>query len=145
MGGRVALHVALAYPEVVGRLVLMSATPGIEDPAERQARRTSDEALARRLESEGVEKFVRWWLGQPLFATLAPERSGAERRLANTAPAWPPACAWRAPGRQQPLWGAGDVAQSGPTRPGRGRRAGHHVLAIARATGRRPSARAPGP
>src|SRR4051794_23534338 len=35
MGGRVALHAALERPELVARLVLISATPGIEDDAER--------------------------------------------------------------------------------------------------------------
>ena len=42
MGGRLALHVALAAPERVGRLVLVSTTAGIEDAAERASRRGSD-------------------------------------------------------------------------------------------------------
>ena len=36
-GARLALHVALAHPERVTRLVLVSATAGIEDDAERDA------------------------------------------------------------------------------------------------------------
>ena len=48
MGGRYALHVALRHPELVRRLVLVSATGGIDDPAERAARREGDEALADR-------------------------------------------------------------------------------------------------
>ena len=39
MGGRIALHAALALPERVERLVLIGASPGIADPAEREARR----------------------------------------------------------------------------------------------------------
>src|SRR5688572_5941069 len=45
MGGRIALHAALAMPDRVGRLVLVGASPGIADPAERVERRAQDEAL----------------------------------------------------------------------------------------------------
>src|SRR5439155_26158300 len=34
MGGRIALHVALAAPERVARLILVATTAGLEDPAE---------------------------------------------------------------------------------------------------------------
>jgi 2-succinyl-6-hydroxy-2,4-cyclohexadiene-1-carboxylate synthase len=71
MGGRFALHVALQRPEAVDRLVLVSATAGIDDEAERSARRESDRKLADRVEAEGLEPFVRWWLTQPMFAGLA--------------------------------------------------------------------------
>src|SRR5947209_13388620 len=46
MGGRIALQVALARAERVRRLVLIGASAGIADAAEREARRTADEALA---------------------------------------------------------------------------------------------------
>ena len=35
MGGRIALHTALAVPGLVDRLVLIGASPGLADPAER--------------------------------------------------------------------------------------------------------------
>lgn len=47
MGGRLALYFALTRPERVRRLVLESASPGLATEAEREARRRSDEALAR--------------------------------------------------------------------------------------------------
>ncbi|HEU0318472.1 MAG TPA: alpha/beta fold hydrolase, partial [Solirubrobacteraceae bacterium] len=68
LGGRVALHVALAHPERVARLVLVSTTAGIADPAARAARRRADAELAARIEREPLEEFVRRWREQPLFA-----------------------------------------------------------------------------
>src|ERR1700678_3707912 len=49
LGGRVALHVALAAPERVARLVLVSSTAGIEDEQQRAERRGADHALADEL------------------------------------------------------------------------------------------------
>jgi 2-succinyl-6-hydroxy-2,4-cyclohexadiene-1-carboxylate synthase len=68
MGGRIALHVALAAPERVRRLVLVSATAGIEDDAERATRRAADEALAQAICRDGIDAFAGRWLAQPLFA-----------------------------------------------------------------------------
>jgi 2-succinyl-6-hydroxy-2,4-cyclohexadiene-1-carboxylate synthase len=68
LGGRVALHVALAAPERVRRLVLISTTAGIEDPAERAERRVVDHRLADELESVPFEDFIERWRTQPLFA-----------------------------------------------------------------------------
>ncbi len=68
LGGRVALHVALAAPERISRLALVSCSPGIEDGAERAERRASDERLAAELESIPFERFVEKWRTQPLFA-----------------------------------------------------------------------------
>jgi 2-succinyl-6-hydroxy-2,4-cyclohexadiene-1-carboxylate synthase len=85
MGGRTALRLALDHPEAVTGLVLVGATAGIDDLAERAARRAADEALADRIEAEGVEAFLDRWLTQPLFAGLAPEDDDLAARRANTA------------------------------------------------------------
>lgn len=69
MGGRVALHLALAYPDRVVALALIGARAGIDDPAERAERIAADEALADRIESEGMEWFADYWADRPLFAT----------------------------------------------------------------------------
>jgi 2-succinyl-6-hydroxy-2,4-cyclohexadiene-1-carboxylate synthase len=68
LGGRVALHVALAAPERVARLVLVSTSAGIEDPAERAERRSADRLLADELERIPFERFIDRWRTQPLFA-----------------------------------------------------------------------------
>lgn len=84
-GGRLCLQLALDRPEVVHRLVLVSASPGIADPAERASRREADERLAQEIERDGVDAFLDRWLAQPLFATLPHARSGIdERRAGNT-------------------------------------------------------------
>ena len=90
MGGRLALHFARRHPDLVDRLVLESASPGLESDPERSARRVADEKLAVLLEREGVEAFVRHWEGIPLFASqqaLPVDQRAALRRarLANDA------------------------------------------------------------
>lgn len=68
LGGRIALHVALAHPQRVTRLVLVSTTAGIDDPAERERRRAADAELATAVEHETIEAFAERWTTQPLFA-----------------------------------------------------------------------------
>lgn len=72
LGGRVALHVALAAPERVSRLVLVAATAGIEDSVERAARSEADRRLADEVESGSLEDFVARWCAQPMFAEDPP-------------------------------------------------------------------------
>jgi 2-succinyl-6-hydroxy-2,4-cyclohexadiene-1-carboxylate synthase len=85
MGGRLSLQLALDRPEVVERLVLVSASPGVADDAERAARRAADEELAASIERDGVDAFLERWVAQPLFASLPRDRAGiADRRAGNT-------------------------------------------------------------
>jgi len=91
MGGRLALAMALKYPQRLRALLLESASPGLQDARERAARRRQDEALARRIEREGVRRFVTGWEQLPLFASqrvLPAERRARlrEQRLMNSAP-----------------------------------------------------------
>ncbi len=84
MGGRIALHFAAAFPDKVSRLVLESASPGLAEPGERSDRRITDEQLAIRLESEGIESFVEYWEARPLFdsrARVASEASSVQRQV----------------------------------------------------------------
>jgi 2-succinyl-6-hydroxy-2,4-cyclohexadiene-1-carboxylate synthase len=81
MGGRLALYLALRYPERCAGLFLESASPGLESAGERAARRVSDEEKAKRLESGDFETFLRDWYRQPLFAPLAREEGLLQRTI----------------------------------------------------------------
>ncbi len=106
MGGRVALHAALSLGERVERLVLVGASPGLADAAERTARAAEDAALADRIEAIGLEAFVREWSAQPLFAGMP--RGIADVALAdrmrNTAAGLAAALRGLGTGVMPPLW-----------------------------------------
>ncbi len=106
MGGRVALHVALAAPERVTRLVLVSSSPGIEDAGERAARRDADHRLARELEDAPFERFIERWRAQPLFADEPPRASelAREDQRRNRPDALAAALRGIGNGEMEPLW-----------------------------------------
>jgi 2-succinyl-6-hydroxy-2,4-cyclohexadiene-1-carboxylate synthase len=104
MGGRLCLHAALAAPEEVRGLVVLGATRGIDDPAERADRRAADEALAARLEAEGVDAFLDHWLSLPLFEGLSAEAADRPARLANTPGGLASSLRLAGTGTQRPLW-----------------------------------------
>ena len=91
LGGRVCLTLALEHPEIVERLVLVGATAGIMDDAERARRRAADEALADRLDPArgsdpglSLQAFLEQWLAGPLFAHLNAEQADRPARASNT-------------------------------------------------------------
>lgn len=109
MGGRIALHLAVAAPERVWALVLEGSSPGIEDARERAARRESDWALAEAVERDGVMAFVDRWQELPLFASQArlPEaarHSLRRQRLRNNPIGLANSLRGMGVGVQQPLW-----------------------------------------
>ncbi|HEX9133978.1 MAG TPA: 2-succinyl-6-hydroxy-2,4-cyclohexadiene-1-carboxylate synthase [Ktedonobacteraceae bacterium] len=67
MGGRIALYTA--FSGYFRALILESASPGLDDPTEREQRRLSDEILAARIEREGIPAFIEHWENLPLFAS----------------------------------------------------------------------------
>jgi 2-succinyl-6-hydroxy-2,4-cyclohexadiene-1-carboxylate synthase len=81
MGGRLALYLALRYPERCAGLFLESVSPGFESADERAARRASDEEKAKRLESGDFDAFLRDWYRQPLFESLANNESLLRRTI----------------------------------------------------------------
>jgi 2-succinyl-6-hydroxy-2,4-cyclohexadiene-1-carboxylate synthase len=69
MGGRTALAWALRNPSAFSALILVGASPGLRLPSARAERQASDEALAQRIESEGVPAFADFWEQVPIIAS----------------------------------------------------------------------------
>jgi len=114
MGGRLALHLALQRPELVTRLVLLGATGGIADAAERAVRRVADENLVHLLEDAGVEAFLERWLALPLFAGLPSDAAGMEQRMTNTVDGLASSLRLTGTGTQDPLWDRlGELGEAG--------------------------------
>lgn len=106
MGGRIAVHAALALPARVQRLVLIGASPGIADPVQREARRVADERLADELERSTIEEFARRWATTPVLAGLPPEVAEQVHadRLRSTPPGLARALRGLGTGALPPLW-----------------------------------------
>ena len=104
MGARFCLHLALDQPSRVRGLVLIGGTAGIEDGAERAARREQDLRTAQQIATQGLEAFLDGWLAQPLFATLPADAAQREERLTNTVPGLQSSLVRAGTGSQQPLW-----------------------------------------
>ena len=107
-GARLALHIALAHPVRVTRLVLVSATAGIEDAAERERRRADDEALASWIDADGrlISEVADRWGAQPLFAGQPAQVAAVARadRLSNTPAGLAAALRGIGTGVMAPLW-----------------------------------------
>jgi 2-succinyl-6-hydroxy-2,4-cyclohexadiene-1-carboxylate synthase len=106
LGGRVALHVALAAPARVTRLTLVSTTAGIEDAAERAERSVGDHRLADVLERTQFEDFIERWRTQPLFADEPPKvgELAREDQRRNRADALAAVLRGIGSGEMVPLW-----------------------------------------
>jgi 2-succinyl-6-hydroxy-2,4-cyclohexadiene-1-carboxylate synthase len=104
LGGRACLHLALMYPHLVTRLVLLGANPGIDDDDERAQRRLADDQLATHLHEVGVDAFLREWTGQPLFGGLALSPTELADRLRNTVDGLAGSLRMAGTGAQGSLW-----------------------------------------
>ncbi len=111
MGARFCLHLALARPQVVESLVLISGTAGIDDPDQRRARCRADAVLAHQLDpgSSGdaavpVGDFLRRWMDTPMFAGVGPAAADLGERSRNTGPGLASSLRLAGTGTQLPLW-----------------------------------------
>ncbi len=104
LGGRVCLHLAVARPDLVERLAVLGATPGLRDADERAARVAGDEALAERIIAIGVDAFLDEWTALPLFGALRPTADDLAARRSNSAAGLAGSLRRCGTGTQQPLW-----------------------------------------
>lgn len=105
LGGRLCLRLALDRPDLVERLVLISASPGVASAGERERRIAADERLAQEAERDGVEPFLERWLDQRVFETLPREAAMLEdRRRGNTVHRIAHQLRALGQGKQEPLW-----------------------------------------
>lgn len=87
MGGRIALHVALALGGRVERLVLIGASPGIADALEREVRFEADARLAEWIDrARDMQEVARRWEATPVLGGQpeAVRRRSHADRLQNT-------------------------------------------------------------
>lgn len=110
MGGRLALSFAMMFPERVRSLILESSSPGLETDKERQDRILQDKKLAGKLNSEGIESFVRFWEDIPLFQSqkslsLDVRESIRVERLGQEAEGLADSLTYMGTGAQPSWWG----------------------------------------
>lgn len=85
MGARLGLGLTMRSPKRVERLIMESGSPGLLHRRERERRARDDEALAQRIERDGVASFVDAWERLPLFEGIRrlPEAVQDELRTAR--------------------------------------------------------------
>ncbi len=70
MGGRLALYMALNFPNLFDKVILESASPGLKTEPEKYQRQQRDQQLAKKLIEEDFHLFLSHWYDQPLFNSL---------------------------------------------------------------------------
>ncbi len=107
-GGRIALVTALEHPNLISRLVLISATPGIDDPSSRAKRARSDAELATRIRATSLDVFLDSWTTRGITSTthVEPTDREADRltRSQNTPSGLAAALEGMGQGVQTPVW-----------------------------------------
>ncbi|MGB3693342.1 MAG: 2-succinyl-6-hydroxy-2,4-cyclohexadiene-1-carboxylate synthase [Spirulinaceae cyanobacterium] len=70
MGGRLALYLALNFPQYFPKVVLESASPGLQSSSARKERIKRDRQLAEELVEGDFAEFITRWYQNPLFNSL---------------------------------------------------------------------------
>ncbi|MCA0984479.1 2-succinyl-6-hydroxy-2,4-cyclohexadiene-1-carboxylate synthase [Halobacillus yeomjeoni] len=109
LGGRTALSFAVLYPAMVEKVVLESASPGLESSEDQLSRQAKDAGLAEKLENEGLEAFVDFWETIPLFdshQTLPVQKKAAlrEERMSHKATGLAESLLGMGTGKQPSWW-----------------------------------------
>lgn len=85
-GGRLALYLALTFPDRFNSVILESTSPGLATSSERTHRISNDDRIIDRLETIDFPTFINDWYRQPLFFGITEHPDFPiliERRLRN--------------------------------------------------------------
>lgn len=107
MGGRLALYLAIHYPHYFERVILESASPGIQNKKDRLIRQKNDADLAAEMAQMRTEEFLQKWYEQPLFSYLRNHPKFNEllqQRMSNSSIYWSASLRGIGTGRQPSLW-----------------------------------------
>ena len=105
MGGRLCLRLALDRPDLVRGLVLLSASPGIADDAERATGARPTSSSRRRSSATASTRSSTGGCANPCSRPCRPTRAGLdERRAGNTVATLTHAAARLGQGAQPSLW-----------------------------------------
>lgn len=90
MGARLALAIALDYPETCAGLVFVSGNPGLDHDFAREQRFAHDCRIAERIDSEPRHSFLEYWYSAPVFRSLSADVRLAEieRKSARNSEHW---------------------------------------------------------
>lgn len=64
-GGRLALNYAVKKPERLKRIIIISGTPGMEEPERRERRKMADEAIIQKIQTLSLQEFIDYWYDTP--------------------------------------------------------------------------------
>jgi 2-succinyl-6-hydroxy-2,4-cyclohexadiene-1-carboxylate synthase len=67
LGGRIAMHLASGFQKKINKLILCSASYGLDNLEEKKKRINSDQKLINLLEKKGIKDFVNHWESIPLW------------------------------------------------------------------------------
>ena len=104
MGGRLALHALLQENHPWQAAVIVSAHPGLEDEAEREARRACDMAWASKALGGNWQDFLTAWNSQSLLGSAIPRDPAASSNLATRRREIAQSFVDWSLGAQTPLW-----------------------------------------
>ncbi len=107
MGGRLALYIAVHYPERVTKLILESSSPGLKTHKEQENRRINDLLLGDKIMSMEMSDFISQWYDMPLFKSIK-QNDGYEglrfRRMLNDKTGLVKSLKYMGTGFQPSLW-----------------------------------------
>lgn len=116
MGGRLAIYLAINFPEKINKVIIESASPGLKTKRERQNRIQIDSLRAKRMLMEPLDQFLDDWYELPLFKNINKETDDFKnmivRRLNNDPKSLAKSLIHMGTGSQPSLWNQLDKIKS---------------------------------